>query len=316
MIPPFFWRMNMLDLQSIKIDGGTQPRAKLDESVVSEYADAIIAGANFPPVVVFHDGKAYWLADGFHRFHAHRKARAIEIAADVRTGTKRDAILYSLSANGEHGLRRSNEDKRGAVKTMLADKEWAQWSDRDIAKQCNVSHPFVAGLRPVTGNVSSEDSAERSYTTKHGTKAAMKTGPIAESNKARAVEDAPRPVQTEPTATTDKPDPLDVAREHAKKQNTTIRQLRKDLAERDAEIESLRGDLAETRANASELADSLSAYMKAEEGDHASAKEIIRLTAKIRVIESTRDQYITQNAEMKRTVASKDRQIAKLEKPQ
>lgn len=109
------------------------------------------------------------------------------------------------------------------------------------------------------------------------------------------------------------PDPLDKAREHAKKQNAVIRSLRAEIATRDAEIESLKGDLAEVRDNAVELADSLQAYMKAEEGIEVAAKEIKRLTAQIRVIEATRDQYMTQNAEMKRSLAAKDRKIAKLE---
>jgi DNA repair exonuclease SbcCD ATPase subunit len=108
-------------------------------------------------------------------------------------------------------------------------------------------------------------------------------------------------------------EPLDKARDHAKKQNAVIRALRADVAARDAEIESLKGDLAETRANAAEMADSLQAYMTAEEGVEKAAKEIKRLTAQIRVIEATRDQYMTQNAEMKRSLAAKDRKIAKLE---
>jgi ParB-like chromosome segregation protein Spo0J len=136
-----------LALEKIKIDGGTQARAALNEDVVAEYAEAIIAGADMPPVTVFHDGKAYWLADGFHRFHAHRKARAIEIDADVRTGTKRDAKWFSLGANQAHGLRRSNEDKRCAVRDALRDREWSKLSDRELAAHIGVSHSFVAAVR-------------------------------------------------------------------------------------------------------------------------------------------------------------------------
>lgn len=137
----------MLQLEKITTDGGTQARAGLNEDVVAEYADAIIAGADMPAVIVYHDGKKYWLADGFHRYFAHVKARAIEIAVDVRTGTKRDAILYSVGANGAHGLRRTNEDKRCAVRTLLADGEWKKWSDRQIADACGVSQPFVSAIR-------------------------------------------------------------------------------------------------------------------------------------------------------------------------
>lgn len=138
---------NVLHLEKITTDGGTQARAGLNEDVVAEYAEAITAGAEMPPVIVYHDGKKHWLADGFHRYFAHVKARAAEIAVDVRTGTKRDAILYSVSANKDHGLRRTNADKRCAVKTLLGDKEWRAWSDREIAELCGVSHTFVAAIR-------------------------------------------------------------------------------------------------------------------------------------------------------------------------
>jgi len=54
-----------LDLSKIRTDGGTQPRTRLYEDVVSEYREAVEDGAEFPPVTVFHDGADYWLADGY-----------------------------------------------------------------------------------------------------------------------------------------------------------------------------------------------------------------------------------------------------------
>lgn len=50
------------------------------------------------------------------------------IAVDVRPGSQRDAILYSLGANAAHGRRRTNADKRRAVQRMLSDEEWSRWS--------------------------------------------------------------------------------------------------------------------------------------------------------------------------------------------
>lgn len=139
--------MKTIPINSLRIDGGTQTRAQLNESVVAEYAEVIRFGGSLPPVTVYFDGSENWLADGFHRYHAHRAAGAMEIEADVRNGTKRDAILHSVGANAVHGLRRTNEDKRRAVTTLLGDKEWAAWTDREIAKACGVSHPFVAAIR-------------------------------------------------------------------------------------------------------------------------------------------------------------------------
>lgn len=139
-------------LRDIKRDGGTQMRAGLDEPTVLEYADAMRTSAGwgaFPPLVVYYDGSNYWLADGFHRWRAAWEAHGSEYDApcEVRAGTQRDAMLHAASANADHGLRRTNADKRRAVLALLQDPEWAQWSDGEIARRCKVSQPFVSGMR-------------------------------------------------------------------------------------------------------------------------------------------------------------------------
>jgi hypothetical protein len=144
-----------IKIDRIRIDGGTQPREDIDEDIVSEYANAMMEGEEFPPVDVFNDGVKYWLADGFHRYHASRKLGYLEVNAEVKNGTKRDAVLYSVSANSKHGLRRTNADKRKAVLTLLNDEEWSQWSDREIARKCEVSDRMVNKYRQeVTANLS------------------------------------------------------------------------------------------------------------------------------------------------------------------
>lgn len=209
-------------VQNIKIDQidfdlSMQSRAKMDESVIAEYAEAITEGAKFPPITVFHDSATYWLADGFHRYFAHKKIGALDINADVAVGTKRDATLYSCGANAEHGLRRTDADKRRAILRMLEDEEWGKWSNREIARHCGV-HPttvsrvkedvaaFYRGEgsneggkyrpgREVVFNSSAVmkiptvhvDSDDRTYTTKHGTEAVMKTANIGKRPAARKV---------------------------------------------------------------------------------------------------------------------------------
>lgn len=138
----------MLNLKDIRRDGGTQSRASLNEDTIAEYAEAMQdENTVFPPVIVYNDGKTYWLADGFHRVAAWERIGRQEVPAEVRQGDRRRAILHSVAANSAHGLRRSNEDKRRAVMTLLDDEEWSQWSDREVAKRCGVSHTFVANLR-------------------------------------------------------------------------------------------------------------------------------------------------------------------------
>jgi len=136
-----------IDISMIRVDGGTQSRAGIDGTVVQSYAEDISDGIVFPPVVVFHDGETYWLADGFHRHRAHLQAGKKKIAVEVRQGTRREAMLHSVGANSDHGLRRTNEDKRRAVITLLNDAEWSQWSVNRISQLCHVSRDLVLAVQ-------------------------------------------------------------------------------------------------------------------------------------------------------------------------
>ena len=136
-----------LTIKQIRRDGGTQPRAGLNEDKVQEYVEAKQDGAQFPPATVFYDGENYWLSDGFHRTEADLRLGRETIMVDLVRGTQRDAILHSVGANATHGLPRSREDKRRAVLTLLEDEEWGSWSDREIARRCNVSNRFVGMVR-------------------------------------------------------------------------------------------------------------------------------------------------------------------------
>jgi len=120
-------------LKDIRIDGGTQQRP-IDETVVARYKALMMEGIEFPLIQVVWDGHDFWLADGFHRFHAMRKLGKNMIQADVNDGTQRDAIFFSFSANSDHGFAR----QPGTIKTMLMEKifpddEWSQMTDEATA---------------------------------------------------------------------------------------------------------------------------------------------------------------------------------------
>ena len=123
-------------LRDITLDQGLQPRAALDEETVDDYAARYAEGTAMPAVTLFHDGAVYWLADGFHRVAGAAMVGRDTILADVREGTRRDALLFAAGANAGHGLRRTNADKRRAVTMLLADAECAGWPDREIARIC------------------------------------------------------------------------------------------------------------------------------------------------------------------------------------
>jgi hypothetical protein len=164
-----------LEIAKIRIDGDTQPRVSLNQEVIGEYAEAVMLGEAFPPVIVFHDGRDYWLADGFHRYLAHKRAALTEIEAEVHVGALREALLYSVGANDKHGLRRTNEDKRRAVLILLNDPEWSEWSDAEIARRANVS---AATVHRIKKSLQLEAKPDRKYTDKRGVERTMNTANI------------------------------------------------------------------------------------------------------------------------------------------
>lgn len=149
-----------LAIDLIRTDGGTQSRVELSQDVVDDYAEKWEAGCTFPDIDVFHDGSDYWPSDGFHRLFGAIKAKRASINATVRRGTQRDALLASAGANTIHGLRRSNEDKRKAVTTLLSDKEWVTWSDRKIADHVSVSVQTVSNIRTELSKIDSSPAAK------------------------------------------------------------------------------------------------------------------------------------------------------------
>ena len=141
-----------LFIDQIRIDGQTQAREKLSEETVTEYAEA----KDLPAVTVFHDGTDYWLADGFHRVMAAVKSQKKNITADVKHGTKFEAAWYACGANVSHGLRRTNGDKRKAVK-MAMELEGGK-SAREIAEHCGVSHTFVLACKAQVATVATSNA--------------------------------------------------------------------------------------------------------------------------------------------------------------
>jgi hypothetical protein len=128
-------------------DTRCQLRASMNQQTVAEYAEAMREGDMFPPIIVYRDGDTYLVADGFHRVEAARYAGRDTIDADVREGTLEDACLCASGANKAHGLRRTNADKRLSVLDTLENPKAGTWSDREIARHCGVTHPFVAKMR-------------------------------------------------------------------------------------------------------------------------------------------------------------------------
>lgn len=284
----------MIEISRIRIDGGTQPRVELDQSTVAEYRDAYKSGAKFPPVTLFFDGAQYWLADGFHRFAGARDAGLTEIYEEIQPGTLREAILYSLSANSRHGLRRSNADKRKAVQTLLDDPEWSQWSQSKIADACGVTREYVnrvlseASLScdrshdSLSCDRSHDRSEKQTIVQRNGTTYAQNTSNIGKQKPSSEPETAPEPEQQDQEYT------------HLDEAMDTIKDLQDALALANA------GDISEEDRNQSA---ELIARLR---------EENRILTLKLRAVTAARDQYQTENGELKKQIARQRREIDKL----
>jgi len=146
--------IELLEVADIQDKHVIQLRAEMSQQAIEDYAEAYRRKSKglLPPIVVFrdeYDSKTHtdYVVDGGHRLAGARLAGLRYIEADILYGRHRDALLYACGCNARHGLRRTPADKRLAVQMLLGDPEWSKKSARWIADKCQVSHPFVAGLR-------------------------------------------------------------------------------------------------------------------------------------------------------------------------
>ena len=139
--------MKMLKLEVI--DTSIQTRYRLDKATVAEYEEAMRRGDKFPPLEVMAEtgSSRYYLWDGQHRYAAAKRVGKDSFMCHIRRGEKSDALRMALGANADHGLRRSNADKRKSVMLALNAPEYDGFSHRAMGELCNVSRHLVSDIR-------------------------------------------------------------------------------------------------------------------------------------------------------------------------
>ena len=139
-------------------DAGIESR-ELHPETVDAYAQLWASHADFPSLLVYHDGVRHYLADGSHRKAGARKVGLTHVPALVRDGTRLEALEASLKSNHTNAERRTDADKRYAADKAI--KEFSDRSDRTIAKMCGVSPNFVGKRREILAEASTahEDSS-------------------------------------------------------------------------------------------------------------------------------------------------------------
>lgn len=174
-----------LPLEKIVLEPSLQPRNELNGDAIQQYAADMLAGDEFPPVEVYHVGGRYLLTSGWHRVLAAKRAGLPAIAALVTEGTHDDALWASCAANIEYdrsGSRRTNADKRKAVKMALEHPRAASMSGEEIARHCGVSNAMVSRLR-----------ADISYIVRDQERTVTRNGSTYQMNVANIGRAAPEP---------------------------------------------------------------------------------------------------------------------------
>ena len=237
--------MKQINLHTIRTDGGTQSRISLNQDVVNEYAELMQEGIKFPPLAVYHDGSDYWLVDGFHRYFAHKKVGSSLVEIEVTAGTLREAQLKSKAVNHDHGLRRTNADIHKAIKDMLLDKEWSQWSYAEIAKWVGTSKSVVGRVK-ITLDEENPEAKKEETTKKYMRDGVEIETPTAKSSQSR--KPAERPVGTKPDSST-----VDEAKLENQMLSAQIGELSDTIMSLTDENTLLRDKIAIGQWNASEI---------------------------------------------------------------
>jgi ParB-like chromosome segregation protein Spo0J len=192
--------MKRINIDAIRIDGGTQCRVVIDQPTVYTYLEAMKEDAKFPLMDTTFDGVTYWLTDGFHRYHAYKLLGIKEIDINYVAGTLRDAQIAALKANGKHGKPLTNEDKRNKVKMALEIEGFDKLTDAEIARYCDVSKPFVAAVRRPEAKEQQRQNVEKHFS-KKGSKKEKPSNLITDDNKVASSSDGVAPDDEEMKAT-------------------------------------------------------------------------------------------------------------------
>ena len=139
-----------ISMSSIVLDAGTQMRETINDEAIADYQRSLKA---LPAISVWEIGhEHYAIVDGFHRYYANQRAGAETIRAIViGAGTILQAQWLACGVNAEHGIRRTNADKR--LQIIAAVRLEPTASNRAIALHCRVDHKTVSAVRSAGGEI-------------------------------------------------------------------------------------------------------------------------------------------------------------------
>lgn len=181
-------RAKQVRIADITIDQSLQVRVHgLDENTVQEYMTTLTNGEGLPAIRVYRlEDDTLLLSSGFHRLEAHKRLEREFIAAEIVTGTRRDAVEYAYEDNRKHGLKLTNQDKRAFLIARLLDGTWFELSNQELGRRLGVDHKTVADWIKKHNESTGENSpVERTHTVGRDGKRRDTSG-IVEANRKRA----------------------------------------------------------------------------------------------------------------------------------
>lgn len=137
--------MQTLEIGEIHHSTHLQARkGQVNNSLVKQYATAMAAGEQFPPIDVTHRKESghHIILDGHHRYFAAKKAGLQEIPVTVHQLTAHQEIEFAALANLKHGRGLSKAEKQVAL-LMLLESGWHEKSLREIATPLNIDKNTV-----------------------------------------------------------------------------------------------------------------------------------------------------------------------------
>lgn len=135
-------------ISDLVLDERCQARERIDSDAVGEYSASYAAGVELPPPAVYSVSGKLYVVDGYHRVPAAIKA-GLEFlrVVIVGEGTIDDAEWFATGVNKDHGVRRSNADKRRALRMALETEIGVEQSTQTLAKHVGVSVELATEVR-------------------------------------------------------------------------------------------------------------------------------------------------------------------------
>ena len=121
---------------------------RLDGADVEHVRALAESGAVLPPIVAHLPSRK--VVDGMHRLQAAMLRGETEISVRFFHGSESDVFLLSVTANSQHGLPLSQNDRLAAAEHIFTSH--SEWSDRMVAIVVGLSGRKIAALRAKVAN--------------------------------------------------------------------------------------------------------------------------------------------------------------------